>query len=253
MLQFPADCGIPNGAVSGQGTGITGTPEYEWIGPGAESTNAINASVWEDLPSGWYYFSIEDDVCRVEDSIFLEQAPPPTASFEANPPEGEAPLDVTFVNASDEAETYIWDFGNGQGNTVNDQSNQNTTYTEPGVYTVTLEITEGECTDIATQDVIVTLVIPIEFDMPNVFTPNGDGVNDVFTLNPVNVVELEMTITNRWGNKVYETTDIEGTWNGRNQNTGEECTEGVYFYTFKLRGQNNEVVENHGFVHLVRD
>jgi len=253
MLQFPADCGIPNGAVSGQGSGFTGTPEYEWIGPGAESTNAINASVWEDLPSGWYYFSIEDDVCRVEDSIFLEQAPPPTASFEANPPEGEAPLDVTFVNTSDDAETYIWDFGNGQGNTVNDQSNQNTTYTEPGVYTVTLEITEGECTDIATQDIIVTLVIPIEFDMPNVFTPNGDGVNDVFTLNPVNVVELEMTITNRWGNKVFETTDIEGTWNGRNQNTGEECTEGVYFYTFKLRGQNNEIVENHGFVHLVRD
>ena len=253
MIQFPAECDIPNGAVSGQGSGFTGVPSYKWIGPGADSETSVNASVWEDLPSGWYYFSIEDDVCRVEDSIFLEQDPPPTASFEADPTEGEVPLDVIFTNTSDEADSYDWDFGNGQGNVVNNQNDQNTTYTEPGVYTVTLEVTKGACSDIATQDIIVTLVIPIEFDMPNVFTPNGDGVNDVFTINPVNVVEMEMVITNRWGNVVFETNDVEAVWNGRNQNTGEDCTEGVYFYKFRLRGQNNEIVENHGFVHLVRD
>jgi len=253
VSQFPAACGIPNGAVSVQGSGFTGVPEYTWTGPGAESENSINASVWEDLPSGWYYITISDNNCTVQDSVFLEQDPPPTASFDADPIEGNTPLDVNFTNTSDQADTYNWNFGNGQSNSVNDQSGQNTTYDSPGVYTVTLEITKGECSDIATQDIIVTEILPLIFDMPNVFTPNGDGINDVFTINPIHAVGLEMTITNRWGNVVYESDDINGTWNGQNNNSGEMCTEGTYFYTFTITGMDNVAQQQHGFVHLVRD
>lgn len=253
MFQFPAECGIPNGAVSGQGSGFTGVPNYTWTGPGSESGNSINATVWSDLPSGWYYFTITDNVCSVNDSIFLEQDPPPNASFEADPMQGNTPLDVTFTNTSDEADEYVWDFGNGTGNVVNDLSTQFSTYTEPGVYTVTLDITLGECSNSATQTIIVTEILPLDFDMPNVFTPNGDGVNDIFTINPKNAVALEMTITNRWGNIVFQSDNIEQGWNGRVNNSGAECTEGTYFYFFKIRGQDNQEFEHHGFVHLVRD
>lgn len=253
MIQFPAECGIPNGAVSGQGSGFVGVPAYKWSGPGTESENSVNASVWEDLPSGWYYFSISDNNCTVKDSIFLEQDPPPTASFDSDPTEGEVPLDVIFTNTSDEADTYDWDFGNGEATTVSNQANQNTTYTSPGVYTVTLEVTKGECSDIATQDIIVTEVLPLTFDMPNVFTPNGDGINDLFSINPVHAVKLEMTITNRWGNVVYRSDDIEGKWDGTDMNSGRRCTEGTYFYTFIIMGFDNEEQQHHGFVHLVRD
>lgn len=253
MIQYPADCGIPNGAVSGQGSGFTGTPDYQWSGPGQPAPDSINASVWQNLPSGWYYFSIEDDVCFVEDSIFLEQDPPPQASFDANPSQGNAPLDVTFSNTSDPATTYDWDFGNGQTNSVNNQSAQNTTYTEEGVYTVTLTISDGNCTDQATQEVVVTLLLPLSYDMPNVFTPNGDGTNDVFTINSVNAVSLEMVILNRWGNVVFESNEVGAAWNGKVQNVGAECTDGTYFYKFKIKGEDGVEVEEHGFVHLVRD
>lgn len=253
MFQFPSECGLATGAVSGIGSGFTGTPLYTWSGPGEDSPNSINASVWENLPSGWYYFSIEDDVCAVNDSIFLEQDPPPTAAFDANPPAGNAPLDVTFVNNSSGGDTFEWDFGNGDGNTVNDMSNQNTTYFDQGIYIVTLTVTEGACSDQASQEVIVQLVLPLDFDMPNVFTPNGDNANDVFSINPENAVALNMVITNRWGNVVFESDDVDAVWNGRVNNSGPECIDGTYFYQFTIIGEDGQIRKEHGFVQLVRD
>jgi gliding motility-associated-like protein len=254
MLQFPSECGEATGAVSGQGSGFTGTPGYQWSGPGSNSSDSIAASVWQDLSSGWYYFSIQDDVCFVEDSIFLEQDPPPTADFTANPPVGNAPLDVEFINNSDPADTYEWDFGNGDGAFVNNLDNQYTTYNTEGFYTVTLTVTEGSCTDQATQNIIVTLILPLSYDMPNVFTPNNDISNDVFTINAVNATDLEMVILNRWGNVVYESEgNVNASWNGKVQNVGLECNDGTYFYKFTIYGEQSEKIEEHGFVHLVRD
>lgn len=253
LSQIPADCGVPNGAVIGYGSGFTGTPSLQWSGPGQPAPDSINASVWQNLSSGWYYYSIEDDVCFVEDSIFLEQDPPPTASFDANPMLGNAPLDVTFTNTSDPASTYDWDFGNGQTNSVNNLDDQNTTYTDEGIYTVTLTVSDGNCTDQATQTIVVQLILPLDYDLPNVFTPNGDGTNDVFTINAENAESIEVVILNRWGNVVFESTDVNFEWNGQVQNTGADCVDGTYFYKFKIEGEGDQSAEEHGFVQLVRD
>ena len=254
MIQNPSECGAATGWVSGQGSGFTGTPDYQWSGPGTPPLDSIGASVWQDLSSGWYYFTIEDDVCFVEDSILVEQDPPPTAAFSANPPVGNAPLDVTFTNESDPAQTYEWNFGNGDSITVNNQNDQFATYPEEGVYTVTLTVTDGSCTDQASQQIIVNLVLPLSYDMPNVFTPNNDGSNDVFTLNTVNATDLKLVILNRWGNVVYESEgDVDAAWNGKVQNVGQECNDGTYFYQFTIYGEQLEKFEEHGFVQLVRD
>ena len=61
IITFPSSC-VPNGAVSASIIGATGTPFYTWTGPGVNSPNSINASVWQNLSSGWYYFSVVDDV-----------------------------------------------------------------------------------------------------------------------------------------------------------------------------------------------
>ena len=252
MLQFPSACGEETGSLSGIGTGFTGTPGYEWTGPGANNPNNINASVWEDLPSGWYYFSIEDDVCSVNDSIFLEQDPPPTAAFTPNPSVGNAPLNVTFINNSSGGSSYVWDFDNGLGANSSQPNNQNTLYNEEGVYLVSLIVTEGSCADTAYQTVVVNLILPLSFDTPNIFTPNNDGSNDVFTLNGENVETLELVILNRWGNVVFESTDINAAWNGKNNNSGNDCSDGVYFYKYVITGQGDQSAEGHGYVHLAR-
>lgn len=251
MFQFPSECGLATGAVSGIGSGFTGTPLYTWNGPGASNPNNINASVWEDLPSGWYYFSIEDDVCAVNDSIFLEQDPPPVASFVPNPSVGNAPLNVTFLNNSSGGSSYVWDFDNGEGASTATPTNESTTYNDEGVYVVQLIVTEGACADTAYQTVVVNLLLPLDFDMPNVFTPNNDGSNDVFTINPVNATELEMVILNRWGNVVFESNDVNAGWNGRNMNTGSMCSAGTYFYKFTITGMDGESQTHHGFVQLI--
>ncbi|WP_107039345.1 choice-of-anchor L domain-containing protein [Brumimicrobium mesophilum] len=250
LVQTPADCGEENGIVVGYGhvPGYTGTPQFKWTGPGS-STAFTNASVWGNKPSGWYYFSITDNVCTTRDSIFLEETPPPNADFDATPQSGFAPLNVTFTNNSDPATTYFWDFGNGQSNIVNDLSDQFATYVSEGVYTVTLTTETGSCTDEVTKQIVVT--IPLGYEMPNVFTPNGDGQNDFFTLNAENAQSLEIVILNRWGNVVFESTDVDFKWNGQVQNTGAECNDGTYFYKFQIIDFNGETIEEHGFVQLV--
>jgi gliding motility-associated-like protein len=253
LIQNPADCGVDNGYVVGFGhvPGYTGTPKFKWTGPGTGGTAFTNASVWSDKPTGWYYFSITDDVCSVLDSIFLEQDPPPTADFDADPAFGFAPLDVTFTNNSDPATTYYWDFGNGETATVGSLNDQNTTYFEEGVYTVTLVTEKGQCTDETARKIIVTL--PLGYEMPNVFTPNGDGQNDFFTLNAENAQSLEIVILNRWGNKVFESTDLNFMWNGKVNNSGAECSDGTYFYKFEIVDLSGVKKQEHGFVQLVND
>ena len=70
--------------------------------------------------------------------------------------------------------------------------------------------------------------------LPNVFSPNNDGVNDVFKAYPFRFVEdVEFRVFSRWGQLVYETNDPNINWNGTHFETGEVVADGTYFYTVK--------------------
>jgi gliding motility-associated-like protein len=76
-----------------------------------------------------------------------------------------------------------------------------------------------------------------DYELPNVFTPNGDQHNDLFTPFPETiggVEQLEISIFNRWGRLVFESNDVMVNWDGRNQQTNKECPEGTYFYICEL-------------------
>ena len=71
------------------------------------------------------------------------------------------------------------------------------------------------------------------YELPNVFTPNGDGFNDVFVpmrITPDLITHVKMHIFNRWGRTVYDTDDIFINWDGRVGNSGQPCSTGTYFY-----------------------
>ncbi len=75
------------------------------------------------------------------------------------------------------------------------------------------------------------------YELPNVFTPNADQLNDLFqpigypSANPKAVVErIDLKIFNRWGNVVFETNNPEVNWDGKNMQNGQDCADGVYFY-----------------------
>ena len=110
---------------------------------------------------------------------------------------------------------------------------------------------KGSCVDTAYKTIKVEL--PSKMEVPNVFTPNGDGNNDVFFLKVANLTEINAVILDRWGNKVYETTSATGNiaWDGKNFG-GKECASGVYFYIIKATGKDGKEYEAKGNVSLFR-
>lgn len=94
----------------------------------------------------------------------------------------------------------------------------------------------------------------IDYDLPNVFTPNGDGINDYFRPIAYSFVErVEMKIYSRWGMLVYETEDPDINWDGKMMNTNKLVTSGVYYYVcdvYEQRLTGLEVRNMVGFVYV---
>lgn len=86
------------------------------------------------------------------------------------------------------------------------------------------------------------------FSIPNVFTPNEDGVNDVFFITSTNLKDFDLVIVNRWGEVVFKTDDPNQGWDGTSN--GKKCTEGVYFYTLKAK-QGDNTIAKQGHITLV--
>jgi gliding motility-associated-like protein len=108
------------------------------------------------------------------------------------------------------------------------------TFKDSGNYTVTMIV----FTDKGCMDTIVSEFRVHPFFVPNVFTPNNDGRNDFFAPVASEVTGMEMFIYNRWGKLMYYINDINGKWDGTNQNNGENVSEGVYFYQINLKAFN---------------
>jgi gliding motility-associated-like protein len=275
ILVFDATACNPDGAVSAIVTGLTGQPLYHWYGPGNPGTYQIDASVLQNIPSGWYYFSVEDNVCSVEDSAYVDQLDPPIASVSADVTSGCEPLVVTLTNSSQNANVFQWNFGNGNAVTVNDMSSQTQTYITGAV--VQLIAFQGNCSDTAyvpinafhcgctdptalnfdpfavADDGSCTYPIPPipTVETYNVFTPgDSEGENDMFYVTTTNAANVELKVFNRWGNEVYSGSGENPAWDGKSN--GVDVTEGVYFYTYIVTGFSGETLEGHGFVNVVR-
>jgi gliding motility-associated-like protein len=94
------------------------------------------------------------------------------------------------------------------------------------------------------------------YKIPNVFTPNGDGFNDLLIPFPYsNVERINLSVVSRWGNQVFATTDPMIEWDGTDQNTGAPLSAGVYYYVcevwfFALEGNRKQTLS--GIIHLLR-
>jgi gliding motility-associated-like protein len=149
-----------------------------------------------------------------------------------------------------------WNFGdpNSGGSNTSMSLNPSHSFSNVGTYTVSA-LVEFQCyTD--TLELTLTLVDcpqdppPVIPDspllIPNVISPNNDGVNDLFEIE--NLQEnTEVIILNRWGNVVFSSTNYQNNWGGKDT-SGKELADGVY--TYKITTKDG--VTSHGFVHLVR-
>jgi len=101
---------------------------------------------------------------------------------------------------------------------------------------------------------VIEIVVPkSKLKIPNVFTPNGDGVNDVFKIDISGFKKYSLVIWNRWGNNVFESDNPDKMWNGKTNNDGGENPAGTYYYLFnyQLRGEQEQTVR--GSITLIRE
>lgn len=155
-------------------------------------------------------------------------------------------------------DSFNWQFSNG---TVSVDQNPNVIFNESGNYTISLLVTDslgciyGGSNTLQINDCGTYTVSAY---CPNVFTPNNDETNDkwkpIFDGNINSILNYELYIYNRWGLKIFETTRINGFWDGYTT-SGSLCNEGVYYYVVKYNtNENGQLAPKsmNGFITLAR-
>lgn len=277
LVAYDASSCLTDGAVVAYVSGLTinpNQPMYNWHGPGATNPSFINSTVWTNRSPGWYYFTVTDDACTDSDSVQISIKNAPVAIIDADPLAGCAPFDVTFENNSENSTRYTWDFGDGTIINENSPNSHNHTYSGNATIMliayddancsdtsyVSVSVQTCGCTDplainydpTAVQNDGSCLFPEPEFEVPNIFTPNGDGDNDFFEFVVTNYSNVEFSVVNRWGNTVFQGSGMNPKWDGKVD--GVIPSDGVYFITYKITNiKGDKAVEGQTFVHLVRE
>ncbi|MDB4655291.1 PKD domain-containing protein [Flavobacteriales bacterium] len=190
--------------------------------------------------------------CSVETVFtdYVEVFDVPTAQFESS--EEFVSLlnaEIDFTDFSEgEVDSWYWDFGDGQSSL---DQNPTHNFREPGTYPVVLQvITENGCEDETYLEIEVEP--DFTFYIPNAFTPNGDRHNNFFRGygEGVNWDTYSMSITNRWGELIYQTNNIEAPWDGSFK--GQQVELGVYVYEISFFDITGDDHYYYGHVKLVR-
>ncbi|MBI2258472.1 MAG: gliding motility-associated C-terminal domain-containing protein [Flavobacteriia bacterium] len=231
----------------------TGADNYAW-------TNGISDSVSFIPNIGTITYTMtgsSSNGCSSQDDVVVNVLAQPIPIITPSSTMGTPPLNVTFTNTSQNASTYTWDFGNGSSIlTTTNLTEQNAEYSTIDVYTVVFTADNGVCSNDTTFQIIVINFDPVVLHIPNIFTPDGDKKNDVYTIGVENGAEFDGQIFNRWGNLMYE---IKGLYNENDPNTywdgtkdGKESTEGTYFITYAVKGLDGSSYDGHTYFHLQR-
>jgi gliding motility-associated-like protein len=213
---------------------------YNWSGPGAFScSNNYTILPLNPSTAGTYTFFADLNGCK---------SPQQTYSVNFNmPPAINLSNDTMICNGW----TLTFNIGNFpyiQWQDFSSASSYSITNNSSGLYFVTVVDSNG-CT--GSDSVNVSYLDCEEAVVPNVFSPNGDGVNDVFYVQGNFLQYDHLYIYDRWGKLQYESVETQKGWNGKNLNS-KDCTLGVYFYIAQVTTKKGEAKTLKGFVHLFR-
>ncbi len=149
-------------------------------------------------------------------------------------------LTSRYVLADTMNHTFLWDFGDGATSGL---PNVDYLYNRKGTYRISFTVSDGSFSDMTSHTVHINTVV----EVPNVFTPNNDGFNDllVFRTNGKDLYSVE--IYSRTGSLVFRQSAYTISWDGKNP-SGEDVYPGVYYYVIQYEGK---YISN-GFFHLIR-
>ena len=233
-------------AIHTQASGTT----FSWykdgvLIPGATGTTYEVKS--QDIPGGVYTFKEANAGCEASAldvaKVTIIKTPLVSAGSDMQAHKNGV---VTLQGSVSNAGSFVWKPAGG----LSDPNilNPDATITNTVVYTLYATDPTGKCS--AESNVMITIGSPIT--IPNVITPNGDGVNDSWNIEHIEEFpDATFVIYNRWGNIVWKATGNSFQWNGTNYRNGEVLPEGTYFYILNL---NNRTFDQPytGYIQLVK-
>ncbi|MFN8285544.1 MAG: PKD domain-containing protein [Chitinophagales bacterium] len=190
---------------------------------------------------------VDSGTCDVRDTLVKEVTvyAQPQAAFITQGDTFKFENPVDFINKSLFYDYLLWNFGDGDSS-----SEENPTHAYETIYgmTVCLRAYNDVCADTFCKNIFIS------YDgllgVPNAFSPNGDGINDVIKIEGRGIVELSFRIFNRWGEKVFETNDKNIGWDGYYKGVLQEME--VYTYAVEATLINGQTVPLKGNITLVR-
>jgi gliding motility-associated-like protein len=229
ISMVPSECGAANGSLTVNSMNGTQLPISYTIDGNLPQSN----SVFSNLSASNYTIALIDGFgCQSEDSLVEVGTINSTISnFTVSPSTGAAPLTVAIANSSQNASNFNW-FVNDlpQGTSLNAY-----TFNTSGNYTIELVAWQFDPTCADTFSLTISVYDSVIIQIPNVFTPNNDGINDYFSLNSNFELQADVSIVNRWGNVVFSFTGninagTTNLWDGKDIFTQFPVFDGTYFY-----------------------
>lgn len=200
--------------------GPSGASSYEW-------NNGSTDSVLKVATDGEYWVKAYSGECFTADSIQIDYHSPVLVELGENHFVCEESEDFEILNAGKGFDTYKW--------TPTGDTTQWIIVEKAGSHYVVVSDFRG-CT--GADETVVESRCPVSIFIPNAFSPNGDGINDIFKPILTNVVDYEISIFNRWGEKVFYSENPEKGWDGFIQ--GKKASNGVYLYILNYSGFTDE-------------
>lgn len=244
--------------LGGSPSGSQGTLpySYSWVpASGLNNANLSNPTAISVTTNTVYYLTVTDaGGCTNLDSANVTiLGTGLTANFIASPNQGIDPLFVQFTNQSiGYGLNYQWYFGDN-GTSILENPNHifyNSTDTAFNFFITLVATDTNGCIDTAMLTAIH--VDPTNINIyPNVFSPNDDGVNDVFNFDLGSLTLLNASIFNRWGEKMCEWNTPLGGWDGRTA-SGVLATDGFYFFILTVMDGDKRTFQKTGSVFLTR-
>ena len=218
----------------------SGGASYSWSNGSTSPTIVVNSA-------GTYTVTASNS-CGNSTATSVITVNTVTAHFTVDSTTGYVPFPVNFTNnSSANAVSWSWNFGDGSTGTGQTPTH---IYTTGGTYTATLTVTDiNGCTSTFTE-IITVHEISSWWNIPNVFTPNGDGSNDVFTIKSAGLQEFDMKIYDRWGILLSEASSPAQGWDGRTKG-GVLVSDGTYYYIATAKGWDGKTFNQQGFLTLV--
>ena len=231
-------------------TSLAGT-DFIWeFGDGTTSTEIHPTHLYAN--PGQYdvrLIAIDLTTCNLRDTsayfrIRVEAKPTAFFTWGPNPPVANTP--VQFTNGSTGANTYLWNFGDGESSTLTNPVHQ---YNSTDTFNVELiAYTNAGCSDTFNLDVY-TLIVPL-LDVPNAFTPSQPGRNSIVKVEGFGIGKMQWRIFNRQGLLVFESASPKIGWNGTYK--GKLQPIDVYAYTLDVEFTDGKKLRKTGDITLLR-